>query len=68
MDSVVEEFDIDIVDGVFPQKGMIQNDFYDNDLPGKFEVLPYIDGEILPQALRNDISRKKINNLLKNIG
>lgn len=68
LDAVVKEFDIDIVDGVFPQKGMIQNDFYDDDMDGKFEVLPYIDGEILPQALRSDISRKKINNLLRNIG
>ena len=73
LETVVKEFDIDIVDDVFPQKGMVQNDFYDDDfgddIPGKFEVLPYIDGDTKkPQAFQNDLSRKKINNLLKNIG
>ena len=37
-------------------------------IDGKFEVLPYIDGDVLPQARQSDISRKKLNNLLKNIG
>ena len=70
LDAVVKEFDIDIVDGVFPQKGMVQNDFYDDDLPGKFEVLPYINGDTSMgvRSLQNDLSRKKLNNLLKNIG
>ena len=69
LETVVKEFDIDIVDGVFPQKGMVQNDFYDDDIDGKFEVLPYIDGDTnKPQAFQNDLSRKKLNNLLKNIG
>ena len=70
LDSVVEEFDIDIVDGVFPQKGMVQNDFYDDDIDGKFEVLPYIKDDVSMgiQSLQNDLSRNKINNLLKNIG
>ena len=66
---VLDEFDIDIVDDIFPQKGMVQNDFYDDDYTGKFEVLPYIDGDTKkPQAFQNDLSRKKLNNLLKNIG
>ena len=70
LDAVVKEFDIDIVDGVFPQKGMVQNDFYDDDLSGKFEVLPYINGDTSMgvRSLQNDLSRKKLNNLLKNIG
>lgn len=68
LDAILDEFDIDIVDDILPQKEMVQNDFYDDDYAGKFEVLPYIDGDILPQALQNDLSRKKLNNLLKNIG
>ena len=68
LETVLDEFDIDIVDDIFPQKGMVQNDFYDDDIDGKFEVLPYIDGDVLPQARQSDISRKKLNNLLKNIG
>ena len=68
LDAVLDEFDIDIVDEVFPQKGMVKDDFYDVDDHGKFEVLPYIDGDIEPIALQNDLSRKKLNNLLRNIG
>ena len=68
LDAVLDEFDIDIVDDIFPQKGMVKDDFYDDGDNGKFEVLPYIDGDIEPIALQNDLSRKKLNNLLKNIG
>ena len=31
VDSIMDEFDMDIVDGVFPQKGMVQNDFYEDE-------------------------------------
>ena len=70
VDSIMGEFDMDIVDGVFPQKGMVQNDFYDDDLSRKFEVLPYINGDTSMgvRSYQNDLSRKKLNNLLKNIG
>ena len=72
LDAVLDEFDIDIVDDISPQKGMVQNDFYeDEDGRGnKFEVLPYIDGDTSMgvRSLQNDLSRKKLNNLLKNIG
>mgnify|MGYP001458705478 CR=1 FL=1 len=71
LDAVLDEFDIDIVDDIFPQKGMVQNDFYEDDdgRGNKFEVLPYINGDTnKPQAFQNDLSRKKLNNLLKNIG
>ena len=69
LDAVLDEFDIDIVDDILPQKGMVKDDFHQAEYDQmKFEVLPYIDGDILPQALRSDLSRKKLNNLLKNIG
>ena len=72
LDAVLDEFDIDIVDDIFPQKGMVKDDFYeDEDGRGnKFEVLPYINGDISMgvQSLQHDLSRKKLNNLLKNIG
>lgn len=68
LDVVLDEFDIDIVDDVFPQKGMVKDDFYDDDVD-KFPIIPYIDGDTKkPQAFQNDLSRKKLNNLLKNIG
>ena len=57
VDSIMDEFDMDIVDGVFPQKGMVQNDFYeDEDGRGnKFEVLPYKnEDESEPTSLRYD--------------
>ena len=69
VDAVVKEFDIDIVDGVFPQKGMVQNDFYDDDMDGKFEVLPYKnEDESEPTSWRYDLKKQQLNNLLKNIG
>ena len=69
VDSIIDEFDMDIVDGVFPQKGMVQNDFYDDDMDGKFEVLPYIDDDQdEPMSWRYDLKKQQLNNLLKNIG
>ena len=72
LDAVLDEFDIDIVDDIFPQKGMVKDDFYeDEDGRGnKFEVLPYIKDDVSMgvQSLQHDLSRKKLNNLLKNIG
>ena len=69
VDSIIDEFDMDIVDGVFPQKGMVQNDFYDDDMDGKFEVLPYIDDDQNePMSWRYDLKKQQLNNLLKNIG
>ena len=72
LDAVLDEFDIDIVDGIFPQKGMVKNDFYEdeNGRGNKFEVLPYIKDDVSMgvQSLQHDLSRKKLNNLLKNIG
>ena len=69
IDEIVKEFDMDIVDGVFPQKGMVQNDFYDDDMDGKFEVLPYIDDDQNePMSWRYDLKKQQLNNLLKNIG
>jgi len=72
LDAVLDEFDIDIVDDILPQKGMVQNDFYeDEDGRGnKFEVLPYIKDDVSMglQSLQHDLSMKQINNLLKNIG
>ena len=69
LDAVLDEFDIDIVDDIFPQKGMVQNDFVEIYNNGKFEILPYINGDTRkPQSFQNDLSRKKLNNLLKNIG
>lgn len=72
LDEVLDEFDIDIVDGVFPQKGMVQDDFYEGEdgRGNKFEVLPYIKDDVSMgvQSLQHDLSRKKLNNLLKNIG
>jgi len=71
VDSIMDEFDMDIVDGVFPQKGMVQNDFYeDEDGRGnKFEVLPYKnEDESEPTSLRYDLKKQQLNNLLKNIG
>lgn len=69
VDSIIDEFDMDIVDGVFPQKGMVQNDFYDDDMDGKFEVLPYIDDDQNePASWRYDLKKQQLNNLLKNIG
>lgn len=71
VDSIMDEFDIDIVDGVFPQKGMVQNDFYeDEDGRGnKFEVLPYKnEDESEPTSWRYDLKKQQLNNLLKNIG
>jgi hypothetical protein len=70
LEAVLDEFDIDIVDEIYPQKGMVKDDFsqaqYDN---MKFEVLPYINGDTSkPQAFQKDLSRKKLNNLLRNIG
>lgn len=71
VDSIMDEFDMDIVDGVFPQKGMVQNDFYeDEDGRGnKFEVLPYKnEDESEPTSLRYDLKKQQLINLLKNIG
>ena len=72
LDAVLDEFDIDIVDDIFPQKGMVQDDFYEYEdgRGNKFEVLPYINGDTSMgvQSLQHDLSRKKLNNLLKNIG
>lgn len=72
LDAVLDEFDIDIVDGIFPQKGMVKDDFYEdeNGRGNKFEVLPYIKDDVSMgvQSLQHDLSRKKLNNLLKNIG
>ncbi len=69
VDSIMGEFDMDIVDGVFPQKGMVQNDFYDHDMVGKFEVLPYKnEDESEPTSWRYDLKKQQLNNLLKNIG
>lgn len=69
LDAVLDEFDIDIVDDIFPQKGMVQNDFYDDDMDGKFEVLPYIDDDQNePSSWRYDLKKQQLNNLLKNIG
>ena len=44
LDAVLDEFDIDIVDDILPQKGMVKDDFYEieNEIGNKFEVLPYI--------------------------
>jgi len=72
LDAVLDEFDIDIVDDI-PQKGMVKDDFYEERLYGhgnKFEVLPYIKDDVSMgvQSLQHDLSRKKLNNLLKNIG
>lgn len=72
LDAVLDEFDIDIVDDIFPQKGMVKDDFYEdeNGRGNKFEVLPYIKDDVSMgvQSLQHDLSRKKLNNLLKNIG
>ena len=72
LDAILDEFDIDIVDDIFPQKGMVKDDFYEieNEIGNKFEVLPYINGDTSMgvQSLQHDLSRKKLNNLLKNIG
>ena len=69
VDSIIDEFDIDIVDDIFPQKGMVQNDFYDDDMDGKFEVLPYKnEDESEPMSWRYDLKKQQLNNLLKNIG
>ncbi len=70
LDAVLDYFDIDIVDDIFPQKGMVKDDFYDVSDHGKFEVLPYIKDDVSMgvQSLQHDLSRKKLNNLLRNIG
>ena len=69
LDVVLDEFDIDIVDDIFPQKGMVQNDFYDDDMDGKFEVLPYKnEDESESTSWRYDLKKQQLNNLLKNIG
>ena len=72
LDAVLDEFDIDIVDDILPQKGMVKDDFYEieNEIGDKFEVLPYIKDDVSMgvQSLQHDLSRKKLNNLLKNIG
>ena len=72
LDAVLDEFDIDIVDDILPQKGMVKDDFYEieNEIGDKFEVLPYIkdDFSMGVQSLQHDLSRKKLNNLLRNIG
>ena len=71
LDAVLDEFDIDIVDGVFPQKGMVKDDFYeDEDGRGnKFDVLPYKnEDESEPTSWRYDLKKQQLNNLLKNIG
>ena len=72
LDAVLDEFDIDIVDDILPQKGMVKDDFYEieNEIGNKFEVLPYIKDDVSMgvQSLQHDLSRKKLNNLLKNIG
>ena len=72
LDAVLDEFDIDIGDDILPQKGMVKDDFYEieNEIGNKFEVLPYIKDDVSMgvQSLQHDLSRKKLNNLLKNIG
>ena len=71
LEAVLDEFDIDIVDGVFPQKGMVKDDFYeDEDGRGnKFDVLPYKnEDESEPTSWRYDLKKQQLNNLLKNIG
>lgn len=71
IDGIVDEFDMDIVDGIFPQKGMVQDDFYEgiNGFGNKFEVLPYKnEDESEPTSLRYDLKKQQLNNLLKNIG
>jgi hypothetical protein len=71
LDAVLDEFDIDIVDDI-PQKGMVKDDFYEGEdgRGNKFEALPYIKDDVSMgvQSLQHDLSRKKLNNLLKNIG
>ena len=51
---------------------MVKDDFYEieNEIGNKFEVLPYIKDDVSMgvQSLQHDLSRKKLNNLLKNIG
>jgi len=71
LDAVLDEFDLDIVDDILPQKGMVKDDFYQAEYDKmKFEVLPYIKDDVSMgvQSLQHDLSRKKLNNLLKNIG
>ena len=54
----------------FHKKEWYKNEFYDDSVDGKFEVLPYIKDDVSMglQSLQHDISRKKLNNLLRNIG